>query len=147
MPRRSLLAALAALLLLAAPLVAQAATPRKGAAYTGKTSQDGAFSLRVAKNGKTVTRLRIAWVTNSCASGAEQNIQEVTEVTNLKVNDQGAFRLTGTYSSDFDTVTITLRGRFTSDGRARGSFHARTEQRSCLAKDITWRARARPRAS
>ena len=147
MPRRSLLAVLAALLLLAAPLVAQAATPRKGAVYTGKTSQDGAFSLRVAKDGKTVTRLRIAWVTNSCASGGEQNIQEVTEVTNLKVNDKAAFRLTGTYASDFDTVRITLRGRFTRDGRARGSFHASTEQKSCLAKDITWRAKARPRAS
>jgi hypothetical protein len=121
--RHLLAAGLAATAIVAAPIAAAlAATPHKGARYTGKTSQHRTVSARVTSDGKTL-QLRFDQIF-TCNNGHKK-------ITNVKflhqapsIRPDGTFDYHKTYKDEpgvpgFDEVHSDVQsviGAFTGDG-------------------------------
>ena len=137
-PRRALVSALMASVLLAAlvPSMAGAATPRTGY-FSGPTSQAGEVDFKVMKygsfNGTVRKFLKVGATTQlTCASGeVKEDYFSVLIVAGGKIDRYGRFR----YSYKGFSIT----GRFTSRTTAKGTL-SRTVG-DCTAQGVTWTAK------
>ncbi len=160
-PSRGLALAAGATLLAGAvsPGLAWAATPRKDAGFQGVTSQKaGPLSLpvavRVAKNGKSVSRVDIQW-TSKCASPTGRGrIGGLSVTRKRKLSKTGAFSNATTSTQDLGNGTkavfkVSLKGKFRSRTRATGTFKVSVSIRdaagqqvdTCDTKTIKWTVR------
>jgi len=122
--RRTVLPALAAALVLAAP--AAAAVPRDGTFKAPKGAVVRGYDLefKVSKGGKKITKL-VAHVLENCAGESTSTITTVGPNLSWKVKN-GKF--SGRKKETFDGVTAytTLKGRFTSPTTAKGIVRQET---------------------
>lgn len=141
------------------PISALAAAPRKDAGYQGFSTQKSGnltlpVDLRVAKDGKSVSRFDIQW-TSKCASPTGRGALGGLSVTLKKaVSKQGSFGDTSTFTRDFGggqtgAFTVVLKGKFTKKTLAKGTFkvsvsiHDATNAQidTCDSGLISWQAR------
>lgn len=145
----------AGLLALALGLIpAEAAKPRQGSRFAGKTSQGEPISFRVAGDGKHVRRLKVRLrMTCSNASGSLTSNREATfrqRSKFLALNKDGTFsgdvRVRPARGSEVTGGRFAANGRFSSKRRARGAVQERlrlTEGLRCDTGEIHFRARRR----
>lgn len=118
---RALLAVVLALLVAAA--TGYAATPRKGASFTGLSSQKGAIAFRVANTGRTMEIVVVRFV-RTCSN----NLTVVSEYVpakpdRIRVSRKGAFsKVINIFAANGGTGTFTFGGRFGTRQRATGTF-------------------------
>jgi hypothetical protein len=114
-------AALAVGLLAVSPLAAtEAAKPKKGGSYRGKTSQDWKVSFKVSSSGKRVKAFASS-VTLSCDQGGGP----YTETRTFLPPGSARVRKGGRFSREVspgDGTTYKYKGRFTSRRRAKGTL-------------------------
>jgi hypothetical protein len=141
-------AALAAILLTAAPSEAAAPT---GANYGGETSQQWPVVVQVAKNGKSVTKLVLA-LTLKCSSG--DPIVNRDRFDKLKLSVSGKFEENyGPTTTDNGDGTTTdyrgsvtgkvTKGKVTATSRMSGDFYDATGKLlySCDSGKVSWTAK------
>ena len=157
--RRAAVVTAAVALAAALPAAAWSATPRKDAGYQGVSGQKAGplalpVALRVAKNGRSVTRFDIQW-TAKCASPTGRGSLGGLSVTKGRVLSKlGSFSSTTTSTRDLGNATkalftITLKGRFRTRTRATGTFKVSVSIRdatnqqvdTCDTKTIKWSVR------
>src|SRR4051812_35528887 len=107
-PRRHLLPALAACVLLAAP-AALGALPG-GAKYAGTTSDAQAVTLKLSGDGTRVKRMRIHYAVD-CTNG--QSATTYTDILGARINKSHGFSAAGTYtgSQDHSKNTFHVSGK------------------------------------
>lgn len=149
----------AALVVALLPVNASAASPRRGAGFQGTSSQKaGALSLpvdlRVATNGRSVTRFDIQWSSRCTAPGGRGSLGGLSVTLNKAVSRLGSFGDDASFTREFGggtkgVFTVRLRGRFTRRTSATGTFRVSVSIRNagnaqidtCDSGNITWRAR------
>ncbi len=148
-----------ALLVALVPLNAFAASPRKDAGYQGSSTQKSGnltlpVDLRVAKDGKSVTRFDIQW-TSKCASPTGRLALGGLSVTLKKaVSKQGSFGDNASFTRDFGNgqkglFTVVLKGKFNKKTAAKGTFKvsisirdaANQQVDTCESGSIRWQVR------
>ena len=117
--------------LLSGTWAADAAAPRKGARYAGKTRQRLPIAFRVSRDGKRLRRLK-ATVELTCTGGGVTSVRRVTfrqTSSFIRVNRDHTFsgdtRVRGNSGDEVRNGRFAINGRFVSRRRARGSLHQR----------------------
>jgi hypothetical protein len=106
--------------------------PRRGAGFVGTSSQKSGtltlpVDLRASPNAQVMTRFDIQWAA-TCQSAAGRGSYGGLSITlNKKITPPGIFTDNGSFTRMFSNgdkglFTIKLFGRFTSPGRAAGTF-------------------------
>jgi hypothetical protein len=138
-------AALTALATLIVTAVSYAAAPVKGARYSGAMTGPKGWSLnfKVAKDGKSLSSLRLMVVPNDCAYGGAPPRQTAS----MPRISKGEFATTVRYRTTKGAVyaTTRVRGEFLKGGRARGVLMTKfkdAEAKMCNGRfEFTARAR------
>lgn len=138
---RTVLAALAATLLLAAP--AGAADPIPGALYEGTTEDGNPFQFRVAPDGQTLTDLVTSSSVTCVGSQGGVEISALASKTPFTITE-------GTVTGEDEAALprLTLAGTFTSPAEAAGTLRASFAKfdysggglTTCM-RELTWTAR------
>jgi hypothetical protein len=103
---------------LALPLTAtEAATPKKGGAYKGKTSQGWTVSFKVSRDGKRVKSFASS-VTLACDPGGTVS-RPFLPPGSARIRKGGRF---SREASRGDGTTYEYKGRFTSRSKAKGTL-------------------------
>jgi hypothetical protein len=117
------------------PEAATSATPKRGAAFRGRTSQRRRLTFRVSRTGRRVGSLRFG-VRLRCGSRRRST----------SVNVQALRVRRGRFGTPRRAPGVAVGGRFTSPRRARGTLRVRTfddDGRRCDSRTVRWSARAR----
>ncbi len=111
---------------------ARAVFPRKGAGFVGVSSQkSGKLSLpvdlRASADGRTMSRFDIQWAAQCTSAAGRGSYGGLSITLNKKITAPGVFGDNGGFTRMFSNgdkglFTIKLFGRFTSPGRAAGTF-------------------------
>ena len=142
-PRRHLIPAAIAALAVTAP-AALAALPG-GARYAGTTSDGSAVTLKLARNAKSVKRMRIHYDL-SCNRG--RSAHTYTDITGPRVHKDRTFSVSGKYTgtTDGSKNTFHVSGKI-SAGKAHGKFSLKSTGKasdgsklSCKTGNVTWSA-------
>ena len=144
-------------LVAAAPALGKVPQAGKFSGTTSQTDPSGAaevVNLSVTQQGTHLKRLDIGWVA-ACDSGFTQ-LSQATRAQG-SISGRGKFHGKGTYTSTTGNlvgtpysaqVTSTVRGRFVSRTKAKGTFQATavlldpngTPVSTCASPTVTWRA-------
>ena len=117
------------------PTATASATPKRGAAFRGRTSQRRPLTFRVTPSGRAVGPVRFS-VRLRCGAGRRST---GVQLTRLRVRR-------GRFGTSRRAPAVSLHGRFTSARRARGTLRVRTfddQRRRCDSGTVRWSARAR----
>jgi hypothetical protein len=117
------------------PRATATATPKRGAAFRGRTSQRRPLTFRVTPSGRAVGPVRFS-VRLRCGAGRRST---GVQLTRLRVRR-------GRFGTPRRAPGVSLRGRFTSSRRAHGTLRVRTfddRRRRCDSGTVRWSVRAR----
>jgi hypothetical protein len=154
------LALSAALGLCVAPVAVAAskpASPKKGAAFVGVSTQKSGnlglpLDLRVSPTGTTMSRFDIEWTSSCTGTGGQGSYGGLSVTLNKKIA-KSVFTDTSTFSKTFSNgdkgaFVTKLYGKFTSPLRAAGTFRVtvtitdptNTVVDQCDSNVVTWSA-------
>ncbi len=141
------------------PAGAWSAMPRKDAGYQGVSSQKAGplnlpVALRVARNGRSISRFDIQWSAKCASPTGRRTIGGLSVTRNRKLTKRGSFSSKTTMTQPFadgtkGVFTTTLKGKFGKRTLARGTFKVAVSIRdaagqqtdTCDSKTIKWSAR------
>jgi hypothetical protein len=154
--RRALGPASAALALLACVVVvwpAQAADPRKGTRYAGKTSQGYKISFRTSRDGTHLRKLRVTLLVycrrNTLFSLRKARFRQTTPFIDVRKSGRfgGRVKIAGDAVYEIRSGRVKVSGRFTSKRRGRGTVLETlklSEDIRCTSGDVSFKVRAKP---
>jgi hypothetical protein len=106
--------------------------PRRGAGFVGTSSQKSGIltlpvDLRASANAQVMTRFDIQWAATCMSAAGRGSYVGLSITLNKKITPPGQFSDNGSFTRMFSNgdkglFTIKLFGRFTSSGRAAGTF-------------------------
>jgi hypothetical protein len=129
-PAKVMRAAVAALVALALPTVALAATPHKGGHYSQQQGGRFVVNLDVSPNGKTITNF---------AAFTDCNPVPFKAPLSMKIDGAGAFHLSAVRRDALgDDIHAVITGKFVTRGRAKGTY--KFSAAGCAGRSIAFSA-------